>query len=407
MQTAENTDLAGTEQVTAEPPPLGAHEQPADPSMSVAQENLAHEDLVAEEPRADDEFSSRPTDQLADVSNVTQDTIVALQDDPSSAAEQQKDQFAATGEAKAPAASEQSTAFAPAVMQQGSTVVAGSQSAAASTTKEPERLATAPAREVPREAPTRTSSPESTTVRSIPAPAEAPAWPPQKESATATGIRKDQNIPAYAAAGASLETAKTTRPATRLDTPSPSITSASVDTRSTSFEAASQDLAARAITRAEVRAMLRKFVASYEAGNLNEFMNLFSEQARTNERVNRDGIRQDYVSLFRTTAMRRMELRDVTWNLANNQAQGLGNFNVQVQKKGEGEVRTYTGSLSLSIEREGQELRITRLYHHQSKTDVVEAEKQSSVTPPKTATHAPKQAPAPQPTANEFPVSPE
>jgi hypothetical protein len=112
--------------------------------------------------------------------------------------------------------------------------------------------------------------------------------------------------------------------------------------------------------------MLQRFVADYEAGDLNGFMRLFSEQARTNERVGRNEIRQDYLKLFQNTDTRRMQLQGVTFNVDNNQAQGLGNFNVKVQRKGESEVRVYTGSLSFSIEKQGQELRITRLYHYQN-----------------------------------------
>ncbi len=121
------------------------------------------------------------------------------------------------------------------------------------------------------------------------------------------------------------------------------------------------------ITKRELSNMLSIFVADYRTGDLNSFMSLFAKEARTNERANRDDIRKDYEDLFRTTNMREMALRDVTWELKSNGALGWGNFEVKIQRTGERQVRTYTGSLSFQVEKQGKGIRITRLYHSQNR----------------------------------------
>jgi hypothetical protein len=121
------------------------------------------------------------------------------------------------------------------------------------------------------------------------------------------------------------------------------------------------------ITLGEVSAMLRTFISGYEKGDLNRFMGLFAEDARTNERENRDQIRKDYENLFLSTDMRRMVLQDLSWDLKSNWALGWGNFDLTVQSKGEQKVSTYSGSLTFQIERQGQAIRIIRLYHSQKR----------------------------------------
>ena len=79
----------------------------------------------------------------------------------------------------------------------------------------------------------------------------------------------------------------------------------------------------------ELNAILDKFVTTYAAGDVDQFMTLFAIEARTNERTSRDQIRQDYAALFRTTDMRRMTFREVLWDLENDKAQGRGNFETE------------------------------------------------------------------------------
>jgi hypothetical protein len=117
-------------------------------------------------------------------------------------------------------------------------------------------------------------------------------------------------------------------------------------------------------------ALLHRFVSSYETGNLDQFMTLFAEDAQTNKRRNRDEIRTDYDDLFQTTDRRRLKLIDINWEPGNHAVQGWGRFEVKVRKKGKPEVTTYIGGLRFRVEKPGPQLRITHLYHTQTKVNV-------------------------------------
>ncbi len=125
------------------------------------------------------------------------------------------------------------------------------------------------------------------------------------------------------------------------------------------------------ITKAELDALLRRFVAHYQAGDLDRFMALFAQAARTNESINRAEIRLEYARLFWTTDMRRMTLRNVSWDRKHNPAQGWADFEVKVRTKGERKIRTYTGNLAFQIEKQGQRIRITRFYHQAGRGKII------------------------------------
>ena len=119
------------------------------------------------------------------------------------------------------------------------------------------------------------------------------------------------------------------------------------------------------LTRDDLSALLKRFTFVYEAGDIEQFMNLFAVNARTNDRMNRDGIRQDYESLFRTTDLRQFKLSHINWEVDSNEAHGWGNFEVTVRRAGDQELHNYSGSLTLYVERIDGRARIVRLYHGQ------------------------------------------
>jgi hypothetical protein len=119
------------------------------------------------------------------------------------------------------------------------------------------------------------------------------------------------------------------------------------------------------ISREELTGLLRRFAYVYEAGDVTQFVNLFAENARTNDQSSRQGIRTDYEQFFRSTDLRQFNLGTVNWEVDENQAQGWGNFDVTVRRQGEQETQTYAGSLSFQVEKVDGRLRIVRLYHGQ------------------------------------------
>jgi hypothetical protein len=123
------------------------------------------------------------------------------------------------------------------------------------------------------------------------------------------------------------------------------------------------------ISRDELASLLRRFVYVYESGDVNQFVSLFAESARTNDQSSRQGIREDYERFFRSTDLRQMKLGQVNWDVSDGRAEGSGNFDVIVRRAGEQESEAYTGSLSFQVEKVDGRLRITRLYHGQRRTE--------------------------------------
>jgi len=119
------------------------------------------------------------------------------------------------------------------------------------------------------------------------------------------------------------------------------------------------------ISQADLNGVIKRFEFVYEAGDIEQFLRLFDNNVRTNDRYSKDGVREDYEELFKTTDMRRMALGNVTWEARDNHADGWGNFEVSVRKAGEQEIKTYKGSLTFYVEKIDGRVRIMRMYHGQ------------------------------------------
>jgi len=218
---------------------------------------------------------------------------------------------------------------------------------------------------VPKEEPRREREPAATV---SPAPtAQARAEPALPVEPPAPRARPEPSLPTPRATGP--ETRPTT-PATAPATPLPSDNAVAresdvgVDTDA-ARSAAAKPVAPERLTRDELATLLKRFTYVYEAGDIEQFMNLFAPSARTNDRANRDGIRQDYETLFRTTDLRQFKLSHINWEVDNNQAHGWGNFEVTVRRTGDQELHNYSGSLTLYVERIEGRPRIVRLFHGQ------------------------------------------
>jgi len=119
------------------------------------------------------------------------------------------------------------------------------------------------------------------------------------------------------------------------------------------------------LSQAELAGVAKRFEFVYEAGDIEQFLRLFDDDVRTNDRYSKDGLREDYEELFKTTDMRDMILGNVTWEARDNHADGWGNFEVRTRKAGEQEIKTYKGSLTFYVEKIDGRIRIKRLYHGQ------------------------------------------
>ncbi len=109
-------------------------------------------------------------------------------------------------------------------------------------------------------------------------------------------------------------------------------------------------------------AVLQRFVAAYERGDLEGLMSLFDESARI-ERGGRARIRSDYDELFRGSELRSLRLRDLRWSGDGEIVRAEGAFVARVLRRGEEAMRDVGGSIRVELVKRGDRLLIIGLYH--------------------------------------------
>ena len=118
------------------------------------------------------------------------------------------------------------------------------------------------------------------------------------------------------------------------------------------------------IEKEELRILLTNFVTSYNRGDIDGLMGLFSQEARTNDRSNIKDIRDDYLQLFQTTKSREIILTNVVWDISNNRAVANGFFEAKIRPKSSGELNVYKGKIRFSVTKFEGGILITQLLHN-------------------------------------------
>jgi len=124
--------------------------------------------------------------------------------------------------------------------------------------------------------------------------------------------------------------------------------------------------ASGAPTLSELNTLLTNFTKDYEAGDINNLMKLFADNARTTDQTTLAGIRKDHVDLFDATTMRQIFLKDIVWDTSNTTAVGKGNFEVMVQSKGQTEVGTVNGTITIEAVKTADGTKILKFLHKAS-----------------------------------------
>ena len=114
----------------------------------------------------------------------------------------------------------------------------------------------------------------------------------------------------------------------------------------------------------ELRVLLQNFVTSYNRGDIEGLMSLFSQEARTNDRTNISEIRQDYTQLFQTTKSREIVLRDVNWQFTANRAVASGLFEAKIQPITDRQINIYRGKIRIAVTKYEGGILITQLLHN-------------------------------------------
>ncbi len=122
------------------------------------------------------------------------------------------------------------------------------------------------------------------------------------------------------------------------------------------------------LTAAELDHLLSTFVVLYEKGELEPFLELFSEDAKTNNRSSKTGVKKDYQSLFDSTSKRLIRLRDVRWSIGPKEAMGEADFTLTIVKKNAVRPRSFEGRLTFQVIKTDR-IMITGLYHSQEKVE--------------------------------------
>lgn len=122
-----------------------------------------------------------------------------------------------------------------------------------------------------------------------------------------------------------------------------------------------------AIANEALSALLSSLVASYEAGDVDEFTGLFSQDATTTDA---DGAREIYTlyqQYFGRQDVRKMEVSNFIWSVASGDVMsGTGNFLIITKPRSGGkEVRAVIG-VSLDIRKYADGLKITRMFYKPS-----------------------------------------
>lgn len=195
------------------------------------------------------------------------------------------------------------------------------------------------------------------------------AYEPKKPETAAKAKPADPS-PAVVAGRKSDTTVQTDAPSAAQPASDGGKVAAVAQTASTAAVAApaaapAPSVVSNVISQPELTTLIKRFEFVYEAGDIEQFLRLFDEDVRTNERFSKAGLREDYEELFKTTEMRVMSLKNVTWELHGTKADGWGNFEVKVRRAGDPDVREYKGSLTFNVEKIDGRIRIKRLYHGQ------------------------------------------
>ena len=107
--------------------------------------------------------------------------------------------------------------------------------------------------------------------------------------------------------------------------------------------------------------MIKTFVSSYEAGDLDIFMSLFSDDVHTKSQKDRESIRIAYNQFFQATRNRRLKLSGLEWTQTDKDTLvGRAPFLLTLNQEGKKNLLQYSGTLIFHVEDRSPHLVITQ-----------------------------------------------
>lgn len=116
-------------------------------------------------------------------------------------------------------------------------------------------------------------------------------------------------------------------------------------------------------TAAELQDIATQLVTSYETGDLDQFLALFSSEIKTNDRIDLSGVKQDYSQLFASTSDRQMFIQNLKWSKENIGAKGTGDLEVIILSDEGSTVYSMEGKIQIVAQKIDNQVKITHLYH--------------------------------------------
>jgi len=114
---------------------------------------------------------------------------------------------------------------------------------------------------------------------------------------------------------------------------------------------------------AQLQDLTTQLVSAYEAGDIERFTALFSNDIKTNDRMNLADVRQDYAQLFQTSTDRQMFIQNITWVDVDNGVKGTGDLEVIVLSNNSDNVYSMEGKIQIVAQLVNGKALITHLYH--------------------------------------------
>ena len=116
-------------------------------------------------------------------------------------------------------------------------------------------------------------------------------------------------------------------------------------------------------TAAELQDLVAKFIRVWESGNSKDLTALLSKDAKTNDKTNRDAIVKEYSNIFQATYDREMYISNMQWETSGSFAKGRGFLEAMSFSKEDDDIKNVTGKIQIVAHREGNQVKITHLYH--------------------------------------------
>ena len=117
-------------------------------------------------------------------------------------------------------------------------------------------------------------------------------------------------------------------------------------------------------TTSELQSIVTNFISAYEAGKLEDFPDLFTTNAQTNDQKNLRGITQEYSDLFSKTTTRRLSIDNLDWNISDKKVSGTGQLLAVIKSDPDKAPHTYHGEIYFDFEKSQDKMLISRMIYN-------------------------------------------